>query len=135
MGAGCYYTLPDNRDILAYWLDVPASDEDEDYSDNFECELDYLKEVLLSLPLCHEYNGQLYYGKQFKIDLDSTYYGDGILINLVIDLYDWSEKYNFVLSNLDKVYHRIIKHVNKSLPLKRAAGSWCSAEYGIGEIK
>ena len=135
MGAGCYYTLPDNRDILAYWLDVPASDEDEDYSDNFECELDYLKEVLLSLPLCHEYNGQLYYGKQFKIDLDSTYYGDGILINLVIDMYDWSEKYNFVLSNLDKVYHRIIKHVNKSLPLKRAAGAWCSANFAVVEIK
>lgn len=136
MGVGCYYTLPDSRDVLAYWLDVPPADEEsEDNSFSFDCDLDYLKEILLTLPLCHEYNGQLYYGKQFKIDLDSTHYGDGILINLVIDLYDYDPKYNFVLSQLEKVYHRIIKHVNKSLPLKRAAGAWCSASYNIGEIK
>lgn len=137
MGAGCYYTLPDNRDVLAYWLAVDFDEELDEYenSDNYACDLEYLKELLLQLPLCHEYNGQLYYGKHFKIDLDSTYHGDGILINLIVDLYDYNEKYNFVVSNLERVYNRIIKHINKSLPLKRAAGAWCSAQFAIGEIK
>jgi hypothetical protein len=136
MGAGCYYTLPDNRDVLAYWLDIGYEFEgQEDNSDYFDCELDNLESVLLELPLCSKYNGQLYYGKQFKIDLDSTYNGDGILINLIVDLYDYDKKYNFVVSNLEKVYNRIIKHVNKSLPLRRAAGAWCSAQFAIGEIK
>lgn len=135
MGAGCYYTLPDSRDVLAYWLDVPQPEDGEDFSDNFDCELEYIKDCLLQLPLCTEYNGQLYYGDSFKIELDSTYYGDGILINLVIDKPDYNEKYYFILSMLERVYLKIIKHLNKVMPLKRAAGAWCSASYGIGEIK
>jgi hypothetical protein len=137
MGAGCYYTLPDSRDVLAYWLAIEFDESLDEFenSDNFECELEYLKNILLDLPLCGQFNGKLYYGKNFKIDLDSTYHGDGILINLIIDLPEYNEKYNFVASNLERVYNRIIKHVNKSLPLKRAAGAWCSAQYAIGEIK
>lgn len=140
MGAGCYYTLPDNREILAYWIDLTLDQGDEN-SDEFDTDFyseimaDDLKECLLDLPLCHEYHGQLYYGKHFKIDLASTYYGDGLLINLSVDLYDWSDNYNFVASNLDRVYNRIIKHVNKSFKLCRAAGAWCRAEFAIGEIK
>jgi len=137
MGAGCFYTLPDSRDVLAYWLsvDYDASLDEFENSDNFDCEVQYLKDVLKQLPLCEEYNNTLFYGKHFKINLDSTYNGDGILINLVLDLPDYDHSFNFVLSNLGKVYNRIIKHVNKSLPLRRAAGAWCSVQYGIGEIK
>ena len=140
MGAGCYYTLPDSRDMLAYWvsLELDQTEEDRDEFDSefyHEIMMEDLTSLLLELPLCKEYNGVLYYGDNFTIELPSTYYGDGILINLVMRLPDYDEKYNFVLSNLERVYKRIIKHVNKSLPLRRAAGAWCSASYAIGEIK
>lgn len=136
MGAGCYYTLPDNRDIKAYWIDIELGEENQDdRSFIFDLTLDELKLTLLELPLCHEYNNQLYYGKHFKIDLDSTHYGDGILINLYIDLYDWSDKYNFVASNLERVYNRIIRHVNQSYELCKATSGYTACTIERGAIK
>lgn len=136
MGAGCYYTLPDNRDIKAYWIDIELDEEDQDDSSFiFDLTLDELKLTLLELPLCHEYNNQLYYGKHFKIDLDSTYHGEGILINLCIDLYDWSDKYNFVASNLERVYNRIIRHVNQSYELRKATSGYTACTIERGTIK
>lgn len=139
MGAGCYYTLPDNRDIKAYWVDVEIEEEDQDDetagSFYYDLLIEDLKDCLLELPLCTDYNGQLYYGKQHKVDLDSTYYGDGILINLVIDLYDYDEKYNFVLSNLERVYNKIIRHVNQRFELRKASSGWTSCTIERGAIK
>ena len=138
MGAGCDYTLPDSRDIKAYWIGL----EIEEYQDGeeagsacYEFLIEDLKYCLLGLPLCHEYQGQLYYGKQHKIDLDPTYHGDGILINLVVDLYDYDEKYNFVLSNLEKVYNKIIRHVNQRFELRKATSGYTSCTIERGSIK
>lgn len=136
MGAGCYYTLPQNRDILAYWIDLPESDDqDSDNSWIFDATVENISETLLELPLCSfadQYS--FWYGKHYKIELVSTYYGDGLQILLSVDLPEYHEKFNFFASNLTKVYAKIIKHVNKDFDLKRAAGSWSSTTIEIGAL-
>jgi hypothetical protein len=37
-------------------------------------------------------------------------------------------------ANLEKVYNKIVKHINKSFSLKRAAGAWCSSTIKRGEL-
>ena len=135
MGAGCYYTLPDNREIKAYWLEV-ASDEStpEDFSDAVQYEHEYLQELITELPLAGVYDGVLYYGKHYRINLESTYNGDGILINLVIDLPEYDRLYPLTLANLERVYTRIIKHVNKSTALRIASSGYMSEAVPVGGV-
>lgn len=136
MGAGCYYTLPQNRDILAYWIELPESDDqDSDDSWIFDCMVENIGETLLTLPLCDVVDQfSFWYGKHYKIELVSTHYGDGLQILLSVDLPEYHEKFNFFASNLSKVYAKIIKHVNKDFDLKRAAGSWCSTTIEKGSL-
>lgn len=131
MGAGCYYTLPDNRDIKAYWLDFGTDYDEYTYQD----ETDFLIEVLSALPLFYKGNNNaLYYGKHYRIELKPTYYGDGLLINLVVDLEEWQEMHGLTLANLEKVYNRIIKHINKSASLRVASSGYTSCLIETGSL-
>lgn len=136
MGAGCYYTLPDNNQIRAYWLDVASDESDpEDFADTVQCEREYLRDLVLELPLAGVgITGQLFYGKHYRIELSQTYNGDGILINLSVDLPDYDRRYPLTLANLERVYTRIIKHVNKSTALRVAACGWTSANVERGSL-
>jgi hypothetical protein len=136
MGAGCYYTLPQNRDIKAYWLDIGFA-ENEDDQDYYDCEIDNLISLIKQLPLVFLGNDdRIYYGQHYEIKLESNYNGDGIVINLLIDDRDLnSQVYPLVLSNLSRVYRRIIRHINKSVPLRIATSGYTSALLAIGEIK
>ena len=135
MGAGCYYTLPDNRQIKAYWLDVASDESDPDeFAHAVQCERDYLQELIAELPLAGVYGGALYYGKHYRIDLEPTYNGDGILINLAVDLPDYDHRYPLTLANLERVYMRIVKHINKKLPLRVASSGWTSATVERGSL-
>ena len=130
MGAGCHYTLPDNRNIKAYWLDLSCADEEQNDPDlwafHWDTEKEFLQDVIAQLPLATVgVNGVLYYGKYYRIEFVSTYNGDGILINLVIDgLYEWAQVYPLTLANLERVYHKIIRHVNKSTALRVATSGY-----------
>lgn len=131
MGAGCYYTLPDNRQIKAYWLDVVI--DDDEIADQYDYDKQYLIDVITELPLAVVApSGRLYYGKHYRIELDPTYNGDGILINLAIDLPEYDQRYGLTLANLERVYNRIIKHVNKSLPLRVASSGYTSVLIAAG---
>lgn len=133
MGAGCYYTLPDNRDIKAYWIDVESSEEE--HGDQYDFEKEFLRDLILELPLAGVgITGQLFYGKHYRIDLEPTYNGDGILINLAVDLAEYDRLYPLTLANLERVYMRIIKHVNKSTALRIASSGWTSANVERGSL-
>lgn len=128
MGAGCRYTLPGNREIKAYWLEIDP--------EQWSCELENLEDLLRELPLYFRGNcGRHYYGQHYELTFESTYNGDGILIYLGIDERDLNpQTYALTAYNLDRVYYRIIRHLNKYLPLRRAAGSYCSAKIEIGSL-
>jgi hypothetical protein len=128
MGAGCNYTLKDNRDIKAYWLEVDS---------NFWLEeLRALKSCLLELPLCSDCDDyELYYGECFKIVLESTYYGDGIVIDLQENMTSCESHYDLMLSKQEAIYRKIIKHINKTFSLNIATSGYTSAFIEIGKIK
>lgn len=131
MGAGCHYTLKDDSSIKAYWLDFGT-----DYNEfTFDIELLNLNHSLLELPLCSEYSGELYYGECFKIVLESKYNGDGIVIDLQECMSGCEPHYELMLSKLESMYNKIIKHLNKYFPLTVATSGYTSYEYKIGEIK
>lgn len=128
MGAGCYYTLPDNRDIKAYWIEIDPEE--------YQFELENLEGFFRELPLYFRGNcGRHYYGNHYELTFESTYNGDGILIYLGIDDRDLnSQIYPLVEYNLDRVYRRIMRHLNKYLPLCRATGSYCYTKIEIGSL-
>ncbi|MCP3921320.1 MAG: hypothetical protein GY714_01915 [Desulfobacterales bacterium] len=146
MGAGCYYTLEENRDIKAYWVNIQVEDE-EGYGEDddgwaFEFVLDQLKETILELPICAKYglipsntgynNNKIYYGDMFIVSLDSTYYGDGILINFEFQDVDCEglQNHNYEIS-----YNKLIKHINKSFELSIATSGYTSATLAVDTIK
>lgn len=140
MGAGCYYTLPDNRDVKAYWIDLDFRHEDGEADDYESAAFDYLKEdliyILQQLPLFSVgVNGLLYYGKHYRIDLAETYNGDGLLINLAVDLPEYDRLYPLTLANLDRVYAKVMRHVNQFYALTVASSGYTSARVDKGTIQ
>ena len=143
MGAGCWYTLEEDRDIKAYWVDVEPCDTDEGeiFEDYFENVLECLTETILELPICKKYgmvssvNGgyyknKIYYGDSFIVSLDSTYHGDGIVINFE---FQETEYYSLQQANYEKSYRKLIKHINESFTLSIATSGYTSAEIKINE--
>lgn len=80
MGAGCYYTSRIDRE-RTFWVEV-SSEEEEDYS-GFEWEdtaqdiLNVLEGIGYSCSGCQRRATNGF----FDISLESTYYGDGIVLN------------------------------------------------------
>ena len=121
MGAGNRYTLEENNSILAAQFDISCDCHMEDI---FDCECgelmrDHLIDVIRELPLAKKYGmtddrNSFYYGECYMIDLKSNYYGDAIVIDLS---YQRVEYESLQIHNYEKVYNRIIKHINKQLPL------------------
>jgi hypothetical protein len=138
MGAGNRYTLEENNNVLAYQLDVSCDCfGDENYEcDCKECQLDYLKEVLLELPIIAKYGltdnrYQAYYGDSFIVDLKENYHGDAIVIDF---LYQESNPDNLTIFNYERSYNKLIKHINKRFPLFVGLG-YTRSNYEAGEIK
>lgn len=140
MGAGCYYTLPDNREIKAYWIDLDFQHEDGEADDYQSAAFDYLKDdlayTLQQLPLFYVgADGAFYYGKLYRIDLAGTYNGDGLILNLAIDLPEYDRCYPLALANLDRVYAKIMRHVNRFYTLSVACSGYTSARVDIGALQ
>lgn len=139
MGAGNRYTLSENRDVLAFQLDVSCDCWEENIydCDCKECQLDYLKEIIFKLPLAKKYGmndarDSFYYGEMFTITLENNYSGDAIVIGF--ELQNDFEQYGLQLHNCERTYMKVIKHINKYLPLFVGHG-YTSSHYEINEIK
>lgn len=138
MGAGNRYTLEEDNNILAYQFDVSCDCWENDITecDCQDFQLETLKETILELPLTKRYGLTddrmgIYYGEMYVIRLSSNYHGDAIVIDL--EYQNDFEHYGLQQSNYEKVYNKIIKHINKSLPLFIGHG-WTSSHYEVGEI-
>lgn len=132
MGAGCYYTLEENRDIKAYWLDLGLQEESDEFLyDDEMVDLKYIIEEMIKVDSFGA-DDWSYYGDMYKIILEPTYYGDGIVINLEYQVVDHKLK-GLQSYNYENVYRKIIKHINKFLPLRVATTGYTSVEMGINE--
>lgn len=133
MGAGCHYTLPQNRDIKAYWLNIgfPENEDDQDYY-LFNDEKQNLIDTLKDYPDFYlGLDGVLYLGKIYRIVLESTYNGDGILINL--ELLPHYENDQFYLNMLEKSYLKLIRFINRFYPLCVATSGYTYSVIQIGQ--
>lgn len=139
MGAGNRYTLEENRDFLAYQFDVSCDCwQDETYDcDCAECEIDFLREIIMQLPIVKKYGFDdsrmnAYYGDSYLINLEYNHNGDAIVIGFSYQ--DQYSENNLLAYNYERSYNKLIKHINKSLPLFVGHG-YTRSNYAVNEIK
>ena len=129
MGRGCYHTLSEDRDVLAYWLDLNVSeDDDADYFTAWD--LHWLRELLTE--------------RYVRINDDRYAVGEWYELHLVHDpddrvVLDW----RIVADDRQRglaLYHRwnryvlAIQYINQALPLCRASSGWTYTEYAVGTL-
>lgn len=120
MGAGCWYTLHDDRDTRAFWIDLhPEIEEEIDY----DFEYDQVIWALKDLPLFFVgHNNRLYYGEQFEITLENTYYGDGLVVQLrMCDEEDPLTRVNYL-----RCYEKIKRHLMQYFDCRIATSGYTS---------
>lgn len=136
MGAGCYYTLEEDRDQRAYWIEL------EDTANEFEYEwlIESIIDHIMELPICKKYgqvpsrNGyenKIYYGDMFIVSLESKYYGDGVIINFEFQEVEYE---GLQRSNYIKSYMKLIRHLNKSFELNIATSGYTCSKLEINSI-
>lgn len=148
MGAGCYYTHKCNKE-KAYWVEIPKNSggEPEEY-DDFQTEnlLDDLEDSILSLGYSKEDSKRSlrrFENGLFIVDLKSTYYGDGVIIeiNPRFDYSNWgdgveySRYYHLAMANHSRAERRIAKAINKYYSLFYATSGYTAAEIKPGQLK
>lgn len=133
MGAGCYYTNCFGE--LAYWIINPNKAENNDY-DEFENErwndfVEDLGEIMIDLGYFKESAYEFSNGL-LKIELKSTYYGDGLVIQIEPKANEWEKEYNLARANMDRCEKRIIRNMVKAgYEVRYATSGYTSAKVEI----
>ena len=121
MGAGCYYKheYPFN-DNLAAWIELDELDSDQ-YS------FIYQSITGIIVGLGYEFDGEEFKNGLYKIELKSTYYGDG----LIVYFKNRRDEYiNLAIGNFDSSENKILKALHKNgYKLRVATGGYSSKEY------
>lgn len=121
MGAGCYYKheYPFN-DNLAAWIELDELDSDQ-YS------FIYQSITGIIVGLGYEFDGEEFKNGLYKIELKSTYYGDG----LIVYFKNRRDEYiNLAIGNFDSSENKVLKALHKNgYKLRVATGGYSSKEY------
>jgi len=121
MGAGCYYKheYPFN-DNLAAWIELDELDSDQ-YS------FIYQSITGIIVGLGYEFDGEEFKNGLYKIELKSTYYGDG----LIVYFKNRRDEYiNLAIRNFDSSENKVLKTLHKNgYKLRIATGGYSSKEY------
>lgn len=119
MGAGCYYKHDYPFDgNLAVWIEM---DEVDQYSSLFE-------EIAEIIKNCgYNRNNDYFYNKLYKIELKSTYYGEG----LIVYFKNQSDQYiNLAIKNFKYAENKVLKALHKAgFKLRVATGGYTAKEY------
>ena len=124
MGAGCYYKheypFDDN---LAAWIELDnLSDVD---SDQYSFIYQSITGIIVGLG--YEFDGEEFKNGLYKIELKSTYYGDG----LIVYFKNRRDEYiNLAIGNFDSSENKILKALHKNgYKLRIATSGYTSKEY------
>lgn len=133
MGAGCYYTHAANKQ-KACWVEIESGDEsDGDYEDDFDTygwALENITDLLNANGYRNLKNGL------FKIELKSTYYGEGIIIELVPNCKDYDCTYSLAMANFNRVEERILRLIhNEGFKLRIATSGHTAIKYVPTQLK
>lgn len=119
MGAGCYYKhdypFDDN---LAVWIEM---DEVDQYSSLF----DEIAEIIKNCG--YNQNNDYFYNKLYRIELKSTYYGEGLIVCFKCQ----SDQYiNLAIKNFEYAENKVLKALAKNgYKLRFATSGYTSKEY------
>jgi hypothetical protein len=133
MGAGCYYTHKETG-TKAFWIDLDNLEYDENdsdqYEDNFWLEVENIKTQIHSLNYeIDRFDRLKLYNGLAEVKLESTYYGDGIVVLLEPNQYQDSALFNLFLANHNRMYNRIKrKLLQAGYKLRIATGGFTSME-------
>jgi hypothetical protein len=133
MGAGCYYTHKETG-TKAFWIDLDNLEYDENdsdqYEDNFWFEVENIKTQIHSLNYeIDRFDRLKLYNGLAEVKLESTYYGDGIVVLLEPNQYQDSALFNLFLANHNRMYNRIKrKLLQAGYKLRIATGGFTSME-------
>ncbi len=133
MSAGCRYTNNTTKE-LACWIDIPTGDTDEDNSDESQFRFDALIEDLTFMaeslgysPVSDHWNNRKFENGLFVLELESTYYGDGVVIQINPRMPEYEKEYNLAISNLERAENRILRSLLKNGYKLRIANSGYSS--------
>ena len=118
MGAGCYYTHDTigqygNRK-RAFWVEVPYYEDEADNEFAYPETKESIIAVLDEIGYAGGQNGL------YKIDLESTYYGDGIVVKLEDKFEDSTCPSDIKLSNLAQANHEV--HYDRIITALKESG-------------
>lgn len=135
MGQGCAYTCNEG-DTLAYWVDVDlifdSQEESIEYDILYATIVDYftrgeelftvLEEELYKAKIC---------SSLYDISLESTHFGDGIVIKMEPAERLDPHIYNLAKANFEKNYHALGKRMKKQFHNMRicSGNAWTSSHY------
>ena len=121
MGAGCYYTNKETG-TKAFWIDFPFFDDKQDYQSYFETLLQDLQHLFLDLDYI-QYDEYSFFNGLFNLNLETTYYGDGLVIRLEPHTEENINIYNLAMANHSRSYERIKRALMKQDYTLRIASS------------
>ena len=112
MGAGCYYTHKTYNDRRrAFWVELNTEEQDDELADFYV--QDFIYELFNSIlpSLGYDTRKSEKYGHEawnglYEVRMESTYYGDGIVIALE-SRHDGSPTHNLADANHWKAYDRL----------------------------
>ena len=132
MGAGCRYTNNTTKE-LAYWIDLDIEyDENDIVAGQFQYDdtIEDLSGIIEELGYHSvDSRNRIFSNGLFKLELESTYYADGLVIQLNPKMDEWDKEYNLAISNLERGERKILRKLLKSgYKLRIATSGYTSTE-------
>lgn len=124
MGAGCYYKHEYPFDgNLAAWIEL--DDLNDADSDEYSYILQSIADIIIGLG--YEFDGEEFKNGLYKIELKSTYYGDG----LIVYFKNRRDEYiNLAIRNFSSSENKVLKTLHKNgYKLRIATSGYTCKEY------
>lgn len=134
MGAGCYYTHENGE--VAYWISPDMSPDNENCEDDNDLLWDDLMDDVedTMTTLGYQKNSRSEYQNGLaKVNFESTYYGEGLIIRLK-ERYEDQNIVNLFNANFTRMERRIAKSLNAFYPIRYATSGYTANTIPIGEF-
>lgn len=127
MGAGCYHTHSCNKERAA-WIDLNLSDDEAEATNDFDFIIEELEQILADNGW-ERLSNRKYHNGLYELFLESTYYGDGLVIRIE-PKNDWDTKYwNLAMANHHRSENKILRAISKAgYKLRISTGGYTSTD-------
>lgn len=112
MGAGCHYTHKCNKQ-KASWVTIIRDEDELEDQYNWTNTISEIGDIMESLGYVKE-SQYIFVNKMTRVKLESNYNGDGIIIYIEENCYDWNPMYNLFLANFDKIENKILRKLSRA---------------------